>query len=195
MLLLSERYESMTFLAIDPGLNNVGIAIYKIQLNPFEFISIEAFTLKADKMVDQSGLDDDDHGERAHKLRTVEYALNAILEREDPCWVVCESPFFDRRKPGSYGVLMEVLSNITRTILNYNPLIRFSMVEPQLVKKVFGVAGIKGKEVVAEAVQKNQVVMSALITPFKDLDDHGIDAVAVGWTHIVKKTTLIEEPS
>lgn len=193
MLVHDKSLEEFCFIAIDPGLNNTGIAIFYVKTNPFEILSITASTLKSDRLIDNSGLDDEDFTERLHKRYKMGNALKRILEETNPCVVVSESPFFDRRKPGSFAVLTEVLTTLFDTVVNYNPLIRFSMVEPLLVKKVLGVAGQKGKEVVREAMSKETMLIQALSSPLDYLDEHAVDAVGVGYTYLLKKSGLIQE--
>lgn len=193
MLVHDKSLEEFCFIAIDPGLNNTGIAIFYVKVNPFEILSITASTLRSDRLLDDTGLDDEDFTERLHKRYKMGNALKRILEETNPCVVVSESPFFDRRKPGSFAVLTEVLTTLFDTVVNYNPLIRFSMVEPLLVKKVLGVAGQKGKEVVREAMSKETLVIQALSSPLEHLDEHAVDAVGVGYTYLLKKSGLIQE--
>lgn len=182
----------VSLLAIDPGLNNTGIAAFSIQIAPFKILKITAWTLKADRLVDDSGLDDEDYIERLHKRYTMGKALNKALEMFSPSLVISESPFFDRRKPGSFAVLTEVLTTLFDTVVAYNPSVQFSMMEPQLVKKSLGVAGIKGKEVVKEAVSKNEEIMTCLETPMETMDEHAIDAVAVGYSWLKLKSGYVK---
>lgn len=186
-------FQAFTFVAIDPGLNNVGVAIYRVQVNPFAVLSIQAFTLKAERLVDTSGLDDDAFTERLHKRHSMASAFRKVLEEVNPCLVVCESPFFDRRKPGSFAVLTEVMTTLLDTVTAYNPVVRFSVVEPQLVKKVLGVAGQKGKDVVRDAMEKETLLIAALSTPLNFLDEHGVDAIGVGYTYLVKKSGIFPQ--
>lgn len=187
-MLTTRDYPScFRLVAIDPGLNNTGIAIFTIEKEPFKILSIDALTLKAQRLIDDSGLDDEDFSERLHKRYMMGSALHQILVEADPCLVVSESPFFDSRKPGSFAILTEVLTTLFDTVVAYNPLIQFSMVAPLLVKKVLGVAGQKGKEVVKEAMQK-QAFIAHLVVDFETLDEHAIDAIGVGYTYFIEKS-------
>ena len=191
MFPVNEKYQHTTLLAIDPGLNNVGIAIFTLKLEPFKIESIKAWTLKSEKLVDDSGLDDDDFIERLHKRKNIASALSKILHHYQPCIIVSESPFFDRRKPGSFEVLSEVMTTIMDTLIDYDPNIQFTTIPPLVVKQVLGVAGQKGKEVIKEAMGKEHELLSALEDDFEKLDDHAIDAIGVGHAYLVKKSGLI----
>lgn len=193
MIKLPEGHKTFTLLAIDPGLNNTGIAIFTVQLDPFKILSITATTLKAERLIDDSGLDDEDFIERLHKRYCMGNALRNILESTNPCIVASESPFFDRRKPGSFAVLTEVLTTLFDTVVQYNPLIRFSMIPPLSVKMVLGVAGQKGKEVVRTAMETTQPIMDALKDELNLLDEHAVDAIGVGYTYLIKRSGLVPE--
>jgi Holliday junction resolvasome RuvABC endonuclease subunit len=190
MFIAPPNQNTLTLLAIDPGLNNTGVAVFKLKLDPFEIISIDALTLQARRLIDTSGLDDEDYVERIHKRYSMTRALRKIILRENPSVVACESPFFDRRKPSSFAVLTEVLISYFDAAVEVNPAVRFSYVEPLLVKKILGVAGQKGKEVVRESMEKQDFV-SKVIQRLDDLDEHAIDAICVGITYIKVKSGFV----
>lgn len=182
MFVVPEHYSTFKMVAIDPGLNNTGIAIFTFSVSPFKIVKIEAFTLKADRLVDDSTLDDEDFMERLIKRYKMGSALQKVLENTSPSRVVSESPFFDRRKPGSFATLTEVLTELYDRIVAYNPLIQFSLHSPQSVKKTLGCAGIKGKEIVKESMAKVDEILSVLEGSLDSLDEHAIDAIAVGYS-------------
>lgn len=193
MLRDNGKYDTFKVLAIDPGLNNSGIAILTIQVNPPKIISISATTLKAERLIDDCSLDDEDYIEQIHKRYRMCEGLRTHLKAHDPCHVVSESPFFDRRKPGSFIVLAEVLVSLLDTVVEYNPLIQTSKVEPLLVKKILGVAGQKGKEVVREAMEKVEAITDVLQDPLDTLDEHAVDAIGVGYTWFLRRSNLLGE--
>lgn len=191
MLKLLEQYNSIRALCLDPGLNNVGTSLWDIAIQPTVSISsISALTLKSERLVDDSFLDDEDVTERLIKRHKMANALRRILESFDPHVVAIESPFFDRRKPGSFQVLAEVMSTIYDTIVAYNPSIRIYLVPPQLAKKYIGVAGQKGKEVVKDGILKLTDVLQALQDPLDTLDEHAIDSLAIGYCWLMDKSGL-----
>ena len=182
------HYDRLTLLAIDPGLHNIGLAVYQIRLAPYAIESIHAETLRSVRVTDVSGLDDEDFAERVRIRYSMRSAFRTYVETVQPQLVVSESPFFDRRKPGSFAILTEIMTGLFDTVAEVNPLIRFSVVEPQLVKKVLGVAGQKGKDVVREAMGKTSRIMDVLTNPLDHLDEHSIDSIAVGYAYLVKKS-------
>lgn len=193
MLKLSAAYSHFKLIAIDPGLNNIGIAIFEASLNPFKIVRINAQTLQSHRVVENDGLDDECFPERAVKRYRMLNAYRSILERELPHRVVCESPFFDRRKPGSFAILTEIMVGLFDTLISFNPNIPFSTVEPLLVKHTLGVAGQKGKDVVREAMVKQKDLLSVLSQDINKLDEHAIDAIGVGYTYLLRKTDFINQ--
>lgn len=192
-MLRLEGYETFTLLAIDPGLNNTGVAVFTVQIDPPALLRIEAETLKADRLINTSGLDDEDYIERVHKRYAMRSALLKFLRHYRPDVTACESPFFDRRKPGSFAVLSEVLTTLFDTVTGHHPSVRFTLIEPLTAKAVLGVAGQKGKEVVKVAISELPSILEALEGSLDDLDEHAIDAVGIGVTYLVRKMGLFPE--
>lgn len=179
-------------LSIDPGLNNVGVAIYRMQVHPtFEINKIEAFTLSAPKLVDDCGLDDEDYSERTIKRHVIISHFKKILSEYCPDVVTSESPFFNPKMPNSFAVLTEVIASLFDQVILFNPRCVFSVIPPKLVKKTFGIAGKIGKDVVKEAVSRVPAVMDVLVNDISRLDEHSVDAVAVGYSWIVEKTNFL----
>lgn len=182
------HYESLTIVAIDPGLNNIGLSVFTLDVKEELIIkSIDARTLKADKVADWTNLDPEYRSEQIMKCYRMVDAVMYIIRNTNPSIVVCESPFFDRRKPSSFAVLSNVLSILFDRITQHNPNIQIHTVEPLLVKHVLKVAGQKGKEVVREAMEKESFLLSVLKQPLGVLDEHAIDSIGVGYTFIKRK--------
>lgn len=182
----SENYHSFRLVSIDPGLNNIGIADFSIDTQPFAITRIHAETLKEQRVVDDVYYDEELAEERHYKRERMINALMKHIREANPSIVVCESPFFDRTKPSSFAVLVEVLLDIQQAIRRYDDRIRFCVFAPQLVKKTLDVAGIKGKEIVKEAMGKQTHLLNVLVDDFEGLDEHSIDAMAVGYTYITR---------
>lgn len=185
-----ETHRVFTALFLDPGLNNTGVSVYRIDQYERKILSIEAGTLKAIRLIDDSGIDDEFHEERIIKRLQMGKGLRLWLENHSPDIVVTESPFFDRKKPSSFQILSEVLTTLYDEVLRYNRMVRFQKLAPQAVKKSLGVAGIKGKEIVKEAVEKTALIMEHFPKGIDHLDEHGIDAVAVGYAWLMTKSEL-----
>lgn len=173
--------------AIDPGLNNIGIALYSFDLRPVRIRSIEAFTIKSDRVPDHIELDADTNAaDYLKRLRMVRAVIHTV-KRFNPSLVVSESPFFNHRTPGSFATLTLVMNDIFRECHVYDPNIGIASLAPLLVKQTLGVAGQKGKDVVKEALVSFSEIMEPLQTAIEVMDEHAIDAVAVGYTYFKRK--------
>lgn len=195
MLSNLDKYNTFKIVAIDPGLNNIGVAIFHIQTQPFSILSIHAETLKEEKVLDEVSLDGEYFTERLIKRLRMTQALMKIIKEIHPCWVVSESPFFNRRTPGSFAVLTEVISGIFESVAMFDSNIRHATVEPLLVKHTLHIAGEKGKDVVRDAMSKENYLLSVLEQNLNELDEHAIDAIGVGYTFIKRKLGLERKDS
>lgn len=188
MLFTPEHYNCYKLLAIDPGVNNCGLAVFNIDYQTNEIVSVDAHTAISAKMDDTTTLYEELYSERTVKLYKLTDYLNRIMVEVNPAIVVCESPFYNRLRPMAYGSLLEVLNSIYTTIINYNNNVPFFTVEPLLVKKTVGAGMQTGKLDVKQAISRIDSIMSTLVTDLEGLDEHSVDAMAVGYTYL-KLTT------
>lgn len=182
-----EQHVTYRVVGIDPGLANLGFAVYHIHYLTGEIVKVEAFTIVNDKLPDYTGLDPEFVPERTIKLYKLKSAIQWYLQCYGPSYVVCEAPFYNRFMPMAYGALLEVVSMIHSAVLEWNPNIGFHTVAPLLVKKLVGTKAVKndslkGKELVKNGVKSIPVIMNVLTTPIDSLSEHAIDAIAVGYT-------------
>lgn len=184
MLIVPSSFNTYRIMSIDPGLNNCGVASYEMEYGTNRVLSIDAFTLVIDKVRDISGLDDETFSERVIKLYKLKEALKQVFQIYNPSQVVCESPFFNRFRPTAYSALVEVLNVIRSSVIEYNMNIHFSTIEPLLIKKIVGAGMMKGKLDVKDAVSKNEFIMARLIKHLDTLDEHAIDAIAIGFSFL-----------
>jgi Holliday junction resolvasome RuvABC endonuclease subunit len=193
MIEIPPTHQKLKLIAIDPGLNNVGVAIFVIDLVTKEIESIQALTLRPDRLIDDCPLDEEIHEERLVKRHQIAKAWRSILDTEQPQRVASESPFFDRRKPSSFAILTEVMTTLLDTMLLHNRQLKLHLVPPLKVKQYLGVAGQKGKEPVREAMEKQEKVLKVLQPSIDLLSEHAIDAVGVGLTYLYQFSEIFEE--
>lgn len=185
MPLHTENYfNKFNLLAIDPGLNNTGLAIFEIDYYNRKIISIQANTIITDKVINKTGLTDEEFPDRLIKLMKLKQSLRFALMNSNPCIVACEAPFFNRFRPNAYGALVEVMNTIQMTILDHNHGILFYKVEPLLVKKCVGAGSMKGKLDVKACVSNIPEITNVLLSDINSLDEHSIDAIAVGYSYL-----------
>jgi Holliday junction resolvasome RuvABC endonuclease subunit len=185
-LIMPVNYNNIRLLGIDPGVNNTGIAIFDLDFFHKKILSIEAYTLVNSKLPNYTGLDEEFFPERTVKLYKLKAAINYVLNSVNPCIVACESPFYNRLRPMAYGSLLEVLNAIHVSIIEYNHNVQFYTIEPLLVKKTIGAGMMKGKVDVKDSMLKRNDIMSVLKNNIDALDEHSIDAIAVGYSFLAR---------
>ncbi len=180
-------------MAIDPGLNNIGIAIFDVDATKEAPTSLTAFTVLVEKAQDTSGFDDQDVIARQHKLETIKNLFAKILKDYKPEVVFCESPFFDPRKPNAFEALVQVMLKIFEALSEYDKNLTLERFSPQEVKKTFNISGKLGKDIVKEAVSKCEELKPLLPEDFEFYSEHAIDATAVGFTGIMVRRHRLKE--
>lgn len=196
MLYLDPYYDTYRILAIDPGLTNLGVAAFLVNSRTEQILKIETQTIVSEKLPNTHGLDELDHGSRLLRLYSLEAALFQCMETAQPGMIVCESPFFDPRKPAAFSALVEVMYTIHNAMLAYDRSLQLTKIAPQAVKKSLGVAGIripgvKGKDIVKDALLKHPELTPFLPINLEGMTEHEIDAVCVGYTAILERRSFL----
>jgi Holliday junction resolvasome RuvABC endonuclease subunit len=180
-LIVPEEKFIYRLMSIDPGLNNTGVAIYEINSKLGTINSINVITIITDKVDNKSGLYSDNYSERDIKLYKLKDNIKSLLSYYNPYIVICESPFYSSFRPSAYAALLEVISIIKSSIIEYNINIQFTTIEPLLVKKIVGSGATKGKLDIKSCIENNYLIMSKLIKNINLMNEHEIDALAIGW--------------
>lgn len=182
-----EGYGIINMISIDPGSNTCGVAIYELDTGNKKINSIQAFTIEVERLNDNSGLHLDISTDRFIKILKLCSCIKTIIENSNACIVVSEAPFFNRFMPMAYGSLLEIVSSINRTVHETGNQIVFTSYAPQQVKMSLNAAGMKGKDIIKEKLKDIPEVYSKIIGEYNLLDEHSIDAIAVGYTFLIQK--------
>lgn len=174
-------------MSMDPGLNNIGIAIFDIETQPLRITQITAQTLQEDKVVNRISADEDLFPEQFRKRLRMQAAVLSIFKETQPEIFVSESPFFNPKMPSSFQILTKVIEGIFEQTYRENNYVLQGLIEPLTAKKQFGIAGQKGKEVVKDAVGRELRIMDVLVEDLEKLSEHAIDAIIVGYTFIQQR--------
>lgn len=183
-LIVPNHYQHVKIMAIDPGLNNTGIAVFELDYGSRSIVAIEPFTLVVQKLANTTGLDDELYSDRNIKLYKLRDNFRQVLANINPFAIVCESPFFNPLRPMAYASLVEVLAIIQNAIIEHNNNITFNTIAPKSAKKVIGSGMDTGKLDVRAAVMRHNDIMSVLRNDINMLDEHSIDAIAVGYSFL-----------
>lgn len=170
------------FLSIDPGISNCGLSV--INTNE-SFKVLETHLVKnARKFTDEEKLIEQQYGSRTVKVKAIITKIKEFLVNyPDIDLIVVEAPFYSALTPSSYAALLEVIIAIKYDIVLKCQL-KFSTIEPLLVKKLFTNHGMASKEAMRQFLVKKKEDGSIDI-PYNidDLSEHEIDAVAVGFVY------------
>lgn len=183
-------YYTYKLLAIDPGNTHTGFAIFDIESQTGSVIKIEAFTVNLDKLDNVLGLDEEIVPDRVIRQYKLKHVIMYYLNLLKPITVIYESPFYNRFRPTAYGPLMELMGVSRSAVLEFNQNIPFITVEPLLVKKAIGTKSIKGKISVKEAIFNNPDIVNVIASNLNDLDEHSLDAIAVGYAYLKFKMEM-----
>jgi Holliday junction resolvasome RuvABC endonuclease subunit len=183
-LKIPNQFKTYKVLSIDPGLNRTGIAVYTVDMELRKAVSLEAFTLVNEKLKNGLEFEEEYHPERIFKLYRLKDAFTEVIKKYNPSAVVCESPFYSSFRPSAYASLVEVISHLHDCIINYNHNTLFRTVEPMVVKKTVGATLTSNKGSVKDALLVIPDVMDVLTVDINNLDEHAIDAMAIGYTFL-----------
>jgi len=177
--MLDDR-DTIKMISIDPGLNNIGIAniIYnKIKRN---IDSVEAFTIVPNDYIRNNTLSNY-IDERSLKQQILIEKYIEVLHTYQPELVICENAFFYNNKPVAFQALIESITLMKHTTINYDPTITFILLSPLEIKHSLKVKNISDKD------STKQALVSYGINTLTDLDtmvEHSIDAIAVGYSFL-----------
>lgn len=163
-------------IGIDPG-SNMGISILELDSN-YSPLALTAFTIKANINLNTIPDLETLHTARYFRLKNQRLRLLNLFLINDPIAVACETPYFNSRMPTAFSSLVETLSTIKQSLIDYNEFMELYGIDPSTIKKNVGANGIAKKESIKEAVSKLDIV-KLLDKDIERLDEHSIDAIAI----------------
>lgn len=180
--------------SLDPGTTNLGLANIKYNLKTRTILSVWAHTLNSDKLPHINEFDSENHTERAERIYRLSICTIKYMEWFNPHILVCEAPFFNRMRPGAYSALVECITTLRLCINNVRPDLPFNLIEPSLIKKMVGAYLIAKKDSVKDQVREAVLSKPELTSVMNldnrlynsayDLDEHSIDAIAIGYSYL-----------
>jgi Holliday junction resolvasome RuvABC endonuclease subunit len=178
----NENY--FTLIGIDPGSDKLGVSLYKVEFDTFKILESRAFTIIASKMVNERSWLAQIHSYRTARIYKLRECLLEYFNKIQPSVIACESPFFNPRRPGAFQPLVEVLSMIKDAVIEYSVWQPLFMIDPSSIKNSVHAAGNADKDKMKESVLKLTDLAYNGDIELKDLDEHSIDALAVGYCQI-----------
>lgn len=172
-----------TIVGLDPGTETLGLACITFDVRDLEIERTEALTLKGSKCRFNQFMADM-HSARFARLNTLGLNILEYLHYHHPIAVVCESPFFNAKRPQAYGALTEATNMIRQAVWSYDQSVELVMIDPPSVKKAVGAKGNAGKPEMLSAVCALQGLKYNGYPPLSLLDEHSIDAIAVAFSKL-----------
>ena len=171
-------------LGIDPGVNNCGLTVVDTTAG---FSVITTHSVKnARKFTDAEKELEQEFNTRVVKVSAIINKVNEVLDAYPLIdYVAIEAPFYNRLTPQAFGSLLEVIAAIKYNILVPRKM-KFRMLEPMLVKKIFAEKGMAKKEVMKQFLISKKAAGTILMDiDIETLSEHEIDAIAIVYSHYV----------
>lgn len=170
-------------LSVDPGTNQMGVAITTLSF-PGRLCTIDYVnTINIDRQhKDHHALDD--HGGELTKQLVIRDVMLDLIQLYQPHVVVMESPYMGRFAQ-AFKLLTKCMHTSQLTTYGYDPDLPFVFYDPATIKQHIGVKGTSGdKNLMTEAI-RSRMGSEIILDPhlFSLLDEHSVDAIAVGYAH------------
>lgn len=177
-------------MGIDPGSRTLGISI--LTCFPYEQkLSLdEAWTLNTELDIRRRRARADRLGEGTVRLEAIEQEVALALQNFYPDVVIMETPYLGRL-PQSFFVLTQVMMAISQAVAKFSNALYLNKIDPSTVKKSIGVPGNSSdKELMRQAVYALPYLENFTQRELSELDEHAIDATAVGHYYCVSELGL-----
>lgn len=184
----------MSFVSIDPGINNTGICSFYIDNGIFT-IHKTRLVNNVRKFTDEEKATAKMYGDRLPRILYIKKLLLEMIDeankKEQVEGIIAEAPFYSSLRPQTFGSIVEILCVIKLDVA-YLLNLPFSAIEPLYIKKHFTKVSLadKGlmKQVLIDKIN-NKEIMSEI--DVATISEHEIDAVAIGyvqWLMNIKDT-------
>ena len=170
-----------SIVGIDPGSEKLGVSVIGIDVETQKIAFVRASTYTGSKMFSPK-----DHfaivqSDRQARITAHRENLYRLFLRERPIQICSESPFYNPRMPAAFGSLTEMIVAIRSAAQMYSKERPLYLIDPPSVKKAVGASGAADKDAVRKCVLALLKECYIGITPMEELDEHSIDAIAVGY--------------
>lgn len=191
MLIVPDGDDRLRIISFDPGTDTLGSSVLEINLRTLQLVVLDAQTFVSRRpMRFRPGYQvmEELHGDRQARLMSHRNSVIGHLRRWQPHAVACESPYMGIRAQ-AFEALVECVNVIRWAVYESDPTLSFEMITPPQAKKTVG-ASFKGADkndvrlgIQSMFEQSNGGMIYCAHQPFESLDEHSIDAIAVGICH------------
>lgn len=171
--------------SIDPGSTTVGIAVIDINVGDWTIANSQAWTYNSAKMSESNTWLESQYGNRYVRIVAIENYLVNLFLNICPTFICSEAPFINQRFPAAGIALTEVMCSIRNAVVQYDPWCELKIISPSEVKQGIGAKGNADKDTMKNTLRTLLPILK-LNCDFESLDEHAIDALAVGYTHLLR---------
>ena len=184
MVLKYEKPEPFRIVSIDPGSDTLGLAHFDYDFNTRLLSLVEVETLQGHRNAKIDPEFAETHGNRIARLRSHRRVLERYFTRVKPHKVISEAPFMGQHA-AAYAALVECIAYIRFALEYYDDTVPLVLIDPPTVKNGVGAPGNADKDRMRQAVleaSKHPPFINPSRIDLTVLDEHSIDAIAVGLT-------------
>lgn len=176
----TDKTTQACIIGIDPGSRTLGVCLLYFDVVTMEIVNIVPTTYISDNLPTEPMLSIL-HSDRVSRVKAHEDNLLQIFLDNNPIAISTEAPFYNPRRPGAYGVLVEVICAIRNAVIRFSDTMPLYQVDPSSVKKAIGAKGNADKDGVRDYINQIPEIIGKLSVPLDKLDEHSIDATAVAY--------------
>lgn len=169
-----------SIIGIDPGSETLGLCVMHIDVTTFEIIETTSKTYIGSKLGMSKEIASI-FGDKFARIEAHKQNIISILCDVNPISIVCESPFYNSRRPSAFAALTEVVCAIRYACFEYSRLLSLELVDPPTAKIATGAKGNAKKEQVQEAILRLNNLNYVGDVSLDKLDEHSIDAIAIAY--------------
>lgn len=187
MLYMPEAPPIYRILSIDPGSDTLGVALLDVDLVNNTVTVVHAETFNAKRAIRTLDFVVETFGERQARLNTHAQGIERLLYTAYPHCIISESPFLGRF-PQAFESLVECLYMLRSVVAHYDPSMCLETIDPGNAKRCVGAPTKRPKtmskdgfkETVRLGIRQLNHLRFAPHVNIDTLDEHAIDAIAVG---------------
>jgi len=179
----SDESPYASIVGVDPGTDTLGLSSIYFDPVTLRIEKSYALTLVGSKCRINEHLVNI-HSHRFARLAALEENIVGFLLYHQPIAVVCESPFFNAKRPQAYGALTEATNMIRHAVWRYDQECELNMIDPPSVKRAVGAKGNADKKDMMKAVCALPDLRYIGLPLLSELDEHSIDALAVSYSKL-----------
>lgn len=174
--------QHINIIGIDPGTTHLGFSVINVDISNLQINSSVAYTLNGAKLSDDNSWLAQTYGDRFNRINALENSLSEIFEQFRPTIICAESPFFGLRHPNAFQALTEVICAIRNAVYKHDIWMTLKLVPPSSVKQAIFAKGNATKTTMKDCLTNLMPELNYNGNiPFNLLDEHSVDALAVGY--------------